>query len=164
MRRDFELRAIPAVLNRVVIQGKEVVLPKGLEEAYKRAADGRGAYFFKEDIDQLQPPDVKSLFARIAGVKVNERSVFFQRCQAWLIGDAFGANRNPPKIQVWIDGFRVTTLHYTADNGGETLADILGTVPPSSVQLIEVYTGVARLPPEFLNDACAVIVIWTKRF
>ena len=167
VRRDFELRPMTPVLERVVIRGREVVVPKALEEAYKRAADGGGSYFFKEDIDQLQPADLKSLFARLPGVRVNDRSIFFQRCQSLLIGSAFGADKTPPKVQVWVDGFKVTAVSYASAGGpssAESLADILGRIPPSSVQLIEVYTGVARLPAEYLDDACAVILIWTKRF
>ncbi len=43
-------------------------------------------------------------------------------------------------------------------DAGTALRDI----PPSSIQLMEVYGGVARLPGEYLDDACAVILIWLK--
>lgn len=163
IRQEFALRPIPAVLQKVVIRGKEVVVPGSLQEAYKRAADGKGAYFFKEDIDLLQPSDVKSLFARLPGVRVTDTDVYFQKCQSLLIGSIFGADKTSPKVQVWVDGVKVSAVSY-AEGPGETVATILRTIPPSAVQLIEVYTGVARLPAEFLDDACAVIVIWTKRF
>jgi hypothetical protein len=29
---------------------------------------------------------------------------------------------------------------------------------------MEVYTGIARIPGEYLEDACAVIAIWTKAY
>ena len=35
-------------------------------------------------------------------------------------------------------------------------------VSPADIELMEVYTGVARLPAEYINDACAVIAVWTK--
>jgi len=29
---------------------------------------------------------------------------------------------------------------------------------------MEVYSGITQIPTEFLDDACAVIVIWTKAY
>ena len=41
---------------------------------------------------------------------------------------------------------------------------VLELVPPTAIQAIEVYRGVAQIPAEFLDDACAVIAIWTKSY
>ena len=46
---------------------------------------------------------------------------------------------------------------------GEADAGLRG-VHPLSVEAMEVYTGVAQIPAEFLEDACAVIVIWTRSY
>jgi hypothetical protein len=40
----------------------------------------------------------------------------------------------------------------------------LRSVVPTSMQVIEVYTGVGQIPAEFLADACAVFAIWTKSY
>lgn len=46
----------------------------------------------------------------------------------------------------------------------EEAINILRTVHPSSIQIMEVYSGLSQIPAEFLEDACAVIVICTKRY
>ena len=60
------------------------------------------------------------------------------------------------KVQVYIDGTRVTQ--------SSSVTDALRLVTPRDIEAMEVYTGVARIPAEFLNDACAVIAIWTKSY
>ena len=47
-------------------------------------------------------------------------------------------------------------------NKSTSVAEALHLVTPRDIEAIEVYTGVARIPAEFLEDACAVIAIWTK--
>ena len=54
---------------------------------------------------------------------------------------------------MWIDGARVMT-----NNANEAL----DYVRPSDIEMIEVYRGVGQIPGEFLEDACAAIVIWTR--
>ena len=49
-------------------------------------------------------------------------------------------------------------------SGGNEQNETLRLVSTSQVQAIEVYSGVARIPGEFLDDACAVIAIWTKSY
>ena len=62
------------------------------------------------------------------------------------------------RVQVFIDGRRASLT----DADGVT--QLLQSIPVSTVQLMEVYNGVARIPGEFVNDACAVVVIWTKSY
>jgi hypothetical protein len=62
-------------------------------------------------------------------------------------------------VQLWIDGYRVSGRNST-----ETVNEIIQSIHPASIELMEVYTGLTRIPAVFLEDACAVIVIWTKRF
>ncbi|MBL0170553.1 MAG: hypothetical protein IPP90_07435 [Gemmatimonadaceae bacterium] len=63
---------------------------------------------------------------------------------------------------MWVDGTR-WTKYFSRD----TLVNVNATkavrdIPVSSIQLMEVYSGVARIPGEYLDDACAVILIWRK--
>lgn len=37
-----------------------------------------------------------------------------------------------------------------------------GWLTPAQVEMIEVYTGPAQMPAEFLDDSCAAIAIWTR--
>ena len=53
----------------------------------------------------------------------------------------------------------------THDGPGESdMMHTLAAVNPTSIQAIEVYRGASQLPAEFLDDACAVIAIWTKAY
>jgi len=111
---------------------------------------------------------VQSLMNLVPTVYVNDRGITFQRCNAGFQGlsispfnRAAGGGAGPEAqkvVQVYIDGTRVTM-----DKNASVL-DAIGLVHPRDIQAVEVYTGVARIPAEFLNDACAVIAIWTKSY
>ena len=142
-------------------------------EIYARASRW-GKLFTREEIDQRNPFDLKSLLATLPGVHVNDQGITFERCQAGLTGlrlnsgnarstNSLSAERRPGHVQVYVDGHRYTWT--TADQGAEADADrIIKGISPYTVEAMEVYTGIARIPPEFLTDACAAIVIWTKGY
>jgi hypothetical protein len=147
-----ELRRHPNALTEVRIEGRMLKVPARLEDVYARAAHESGTFFTRQDIDKLNPYDVQSLLSLIPTVHVSDRAVTFQRCRTGL---SMGQR---DKVQVWIDGTRVTTLE------GTSVRDALRLVHPKDIEAMEVYTGVARIPAEFLEDACAVIAIWTKSY
>jgi hypothetical protein len=72
-------------------------------------------------------------------------TVAFQGCQ--------GLSGVPNKVAVWIDGSRVMTDDHNY---------ALDYVSPAEIELIEVYRRAGQIPAEFLADACAAIVIWTR--
>lgn len=148
------MRANAQALSEITVAGRRVMFPARYSDAYTRVAQANGTFFTRELIDSLQPYDVKSLFARIPGVQVNDRSVVFQRCQT---GAALGSEAH---IQVYVDGVRVT--NYALNGFGYDASTALQDIVMSSVQLIEVYQGVSRIPAEYLDDACAVVLIWHK--
>jgi len=124
-------------------------LPRRFYEAYRRAEIRHGYFFTAEEIQRINPFDMESLFYRIPGARINERSLAFGRCDP--------ANGAPAKVQVWIDGHRMTR------SGGPVEArEALRLIHPSSVQIMEVYTSMSSIPAEFYDDACAVVAIWTK--
>lgn len=57
------------------------------------------------------------------------------------------------KVAVWIDGSRVMTDDHNS---------ALDYVSPADIEMIEVYRRGGQIPAEFLSDACAAIVIWTR--
>ena len=76
-------------------------------------------------------------------------------------------------VQVYVDGVRMTRSGAAQIAGASPSAgpdddyDVehaLKLVPPTAIQAMEIYTGVAQIPAEFLEDACAVIAIWTKSY
>jgi hypothetical protein len=165
------LTVAPQALTEVKISGERVLVPARYADAYGRVARATGDFFTRERLDSLHALDMKSLLQTIPGVSINDRGMTFQRCQSNLSsgripGSISGASTAPETsstsqahIHVYIDGVRVTD--YAGQNGQDAY-DAIRYIIPSSVQLIEVYRGVARIPGEYLNDACAVILVWTK--
>ncbi len=137
----------------ITVAGKRVTYPMRLTEPYKRAERGTGHYMTREQIDSLFPLDIASLLIRVPGVRVKSNTVEFARCTE------LGGNNQ--KVQVWVDGQRWTNYSF----GGSlnvTASDAIRDIPPSSIQLLEIYSGPSSIPVEYLDDACAVILIWRK--
>ena len=164
--QNIVLQRVATALTEVRIEGQLVKVPARFEDVYRRGARGFGRFITREDIDRLNPLDVKSLLATIPTVQMNDRGVTFQRCQSGLSGMSASLKdgwrpAQGPKVQIYIDGLRMTR-----DQLGEEgdIEHVLRLVTPSAIQAIEVYTGVSRIPGEFMEDACAVIAIWTKSY
>lgn len=153
VEQNVALRRAPNTLRTVVVQGRKVDVPPGFEDVYARAARGFADFFTREDIERFGVMETSSLLWTIPGIQVLQDSLDFARCK-WSPLDGRTA-----KIQVYLDGVRMTT-HVTR------ILDIvqaLHEIPPFTIQAMEVYRGVARIPGEFLDDACAVIAIWSKK-
>jgi hypothetical protein len=158
--QKIELSRLPNALTEVKIDGKMVKVPARYENVFRRAARGIGSFFTSADIERMDVYDIKSILGRVPTVTVSDGGVRFQRCQAGMPspgGSAAATSAQIPRVQVYVDGMRLT-------HGGdpEEVGSILSGVRPSQVEIMEVYTGVARIPGEFNNDACAVIAIWRK--
>lgn len=161
-----ELQRHPHALTEVRINGQMLKVPARFEDVYGRAAHENGTFFTRKDIEQLNPNNVQSLLNLVPTVYVNDRGITFQRCKGEFSGLSISGNRQAgvaqqqfaKVVQVYIDGTRVTA------NPNDSLLEALRIVHPRDIEAIEVYTGVARIPAEFNNDACAVIAIWTKSY
>lgn len=166
------LERLPPLLAEVKVRGRMVRVPLQFVDVLKRAASGWGTVFTREDIRGVY--DLKSLLATQPGVHVSDRRVVFERCEANLSNDPSQSNA---KVQVYIDGVRVTMFGTeTATPRGkgfdnsrvsgmdDPVSAALRLVNPSEIEFMEVYRGVAQIPVEFLNDACAVIGIWTRAY
>ncbi len=152
----------------ITVSGRTVTYPVRLTEPYKRAERGAGHFITREQIDSLFPVDVSALLMRVPGIRVKTNVVEFARCTE--------LGRNNQKVQVWVDGQRWTnyTFDHQADGPdpivppmGEirlnvTASDAIHDIPPSSIQLVEIYSGPSSIPLDYLSDACAVILIWRK--
>ena len=163
-----ELHRHPNALTEVRIEGRMVKVPARFEDVYARAAHEHGTFFTRQDIEKLNPLDVGSLLNLVPTVYANSRGVTFQRCNGGLQGlsiapfnkaqAGLAGQQSPVAIQVYIDGSRVTM------DKNSSVSEALRLVTPRDIEAMEVYTAVARIPAEFLNDACAVIAIWTKSY
>lgn len=143
VRVEFELNsakaAVPYLMTPVVVRGRSVDLPTRLSEVYARAKRNQATIFTREDF--VLTNDFRFALQSVPSVHLNARNeIIFRTCD---------------KVQVYINGTR-----YSAPE--DTPTRTLKLLAPADVVLMEVYTHVTRLPVEYMNDACAVIAVWTK--
>lgn len=162
LHRDIPLERMSVTLPEVRIEGQLRRVPPRFEDVYRRMSTAHGTFFTREDIELLNPPDVQGLLMRVPTMRVNVQGIQFAKCDA---GGAFalvrGGGRENTGVQIYIDGYRVTGRGV---HGGADQREVLSRVNPSQIQAIEVYSGTSRIPGEFLEDACAVIAIWTRSY
>lgn len=160
------LERLPPLLAEVMVRGRMVRVPLKFADVLRRAASGWGTVYTSEDFKRAY--DFKTLLSQLPGVYTGNNTVGFSRC---VSGGLKGTDR--PKVQVYIDGVRVTMLsakgqgessNLSLYDGPDEVTLALRYVNPSTVEYMEVYRGVAEIPAEFLSDACAVIAIWTKAY
>jgi hypothetical protein len=152
---DVWLKPVPRRLVEVEVRGRMILVPAYLRDAYIRGNRNHGTLITAEDIALRNPLDAKAMFEGIPGVHVLTNKIVFIRCSN--PGGAVSPFVTNPRVHVYVDGTRVTS---TGDEA-EAYATIQN-IHPLSIELIEVYGGVARIPAEYLVDACAVVAIWTK--
>jgi len=163
-QRDFRLEPLATVLTEVRIEGELRKVPPRFLEVYRRMATANGKFFTREDIQNLNPPDIQSLLMRVPTVRVNAQGVQFARCNE---GGALLLSPEAGKVQIYIDGLRMTGRVRDKSEENAIAAEqreVLRRVNPSQIQAIEIYSGVSRIPGQFLEDACAVIAIWTRSY
>jgi len=160
VRLDIYMEHVPALLSEIVVHGRALRVPHGFEAIYERGARGWGTFITSEQIDSLNPRDIKTMFEPIKGMFVSQNGVYFNRC--------YGS----PKLwgeyaELWIDGDRVTKFQNFSRSATDPrgMNEYLEQLPPRDVQAIEVYTSSGSIPAEFTSGGspCAVIAVWTKR-
>lgn len=151
---EISLKRLPHLLSTVTVQGRSWRVPRGFEEVYRRGARGVGTFIWREQIDSLNPMDLKTLLNMVPSTNANDRGVWFSQC----------GNRRP---EMWVDGHRVTQFYDSWERLDPTgLNAYLRSLTPMEVQAIEVYSSSLRVPPEFIHSGgrpCGVIAIWRRR-
>jgi Carboxypeptidase regulatory-like domain/TonB-dependent Receptor Plug Domain len=164
LRQDVMLEGVPQQLTEVRIEGRLRKVPPRFEDVYRRMTTAWGSFFTREDIDRLNPPDIASLLERVGTVHVNMDGIQAAKCNG---GGNLVLSPGGGKVQIYIDGLRMTgRTQKFLDQQQVALEqrEVLRMVNPSQIQAIEVYSGVSRIPGQFLEDACAVVAIWTKSY
>jgi hypothetical protein len=112
------------------------------DEFYRRRAAGNGTFLTREDIDARAAQKSEDLLRMVTGVRIRYRGnvpfIQFLRCE---------------QVNVYVDGIR----------SHDPFRDY-AALSPLDIEAMEVYHGIATVPPEFSpepND-CAAIVIWTR--
>lgn len=112
-----------------------------------------GTFFSREDIERRRPAQVTDLLVDVPGLRlqggstIGSRIVTFDRT---LPGTGGGAC----PVQVYVDGMQAK---------GEVWLNDLAS--PAGLEGMEVYKGLATVPPEFHTPEarCGVIALWTRR-
>jgi hypothetical protein len=166
-RITVRLQPIPQQLDSMKIVASALGKParydatSKFDDFYRRkasAVDGR--FFAREDIEKRDPREITELFQGMAGVRIThdvfgKPIVAFPRCTDAIIGGAHNDStikaRTAKQLEMFVDGVK------TDDPFGT-----LQMLKPADVEAIELYHGVAELPPEARGDGCAAIFIWTR--
>ncbi len=132
-----------------------------LHEGFRRRVQqGLGIYITREQIMARKPLLISDMLREVPGLEVvasgygTRPMVRFARATGKLC-----------TAQIWVDGFLINRGRMTPAGWVAPDIRIDDLVVPAAVEGIELYAGLATVPPEFLNpDAeCGVIAIWTRR-
>ena len=128
------------------------------DDYFRRRQVGLGRFLSRPDIERMHAARTPNLLAGIAGIGLRfyhlgpgGTGVEFRRCE---------------KVGVWVDGRLQTAPTILGENASgaleRALGELLESIAPSQIELMEVYRGPAEMPAEYLGDACAAVVIWTR--
>jgi TonB family protein len=133
-------------LTAVVVRGDRRFADYGkLAGFYQRRSRSSGGHFITRDqIEHRNPHQLTDLFRNVPGARIYS-STFHNVVR-------FRGMRCAPLV--WLDGFPATAAEFDLD-----------ALDPYIVEAVEVYPGVATVPPEFRwvrgGGSCGAIVIWT---
>ena len=145
---------------------------------FQRKRLGYGTFLSRDEIDRLGAIHFTQVLQRVPGFRISwnppgsaqPTTVKINRC----------ATDNPPKVAIYVDGIRHRSgpgelsqgtgvvLASRGRNQGsgiqymEHFADLLDTINPRDIEMVEVYRGVSQIPADFDRDVCAVIAVWTR--
>ena len=144
------IRKLPQSLGEVTVVGKYGKPPQyantsKYDDFYRRRSKRVGRFLNREEIDQRAAGKIAELLQSMPGVRIGftaplqSEEISFLNCTASGVG-------------VWIDGQKMT-----GDVG-----EILPLITPSDIEAIEVYQRQILVPPEYRDNSCAAIVMWTR--
>ncbi len=143
----YTLHPIATDLDKVVVTASGLTPDRyagtgRFDSFYRRMAVGNGTFLTREMIDARNAQKSEDLIRMVSGVRIRYRGttpyIQFLRCE---------------QVNVFINAIR----------SHDPWRD-LSALHPLDMEAIEIYHGIATVPPEFSprpND-CAAIVIWTR--
>lgn len=151
------MKAVPRRLAEVEVKGHMVMIPAHMRAVVERANRNNGTLITSADIEKSFPVDTKSLFYGIAGIHVTTTTIRFIRCED--PANSVSPFTVGPKVHVYVNGSR-----HTVTGSPYEAREVVQSIHPKDIEMMEIYGGVTRIPAEFLADACAVVAIWTKAY
>lgn len=135
--------ATATTLGEVVVKERPPEGSQRFAEFEFRRRNGRGQYMGREEIEKSNAMNVPNLLRNLRGVRLECSGI---TCTVRMARSS-GVDCPP---EYWVDGR--PSQHFGP------------LTPVSDLQGVEVYTGPAEAPAEFLsgNAACGIIALWTK--
>ncbi|MGQ0648401.1 MAG: TonB family protein [Gemmatimonadaceae bacterium] len=144
---DIVLARVAVELNPLVVYGRRNMTGR-LAGFYERLSRGMGHFMTREQIEKRNPMNMTDLFRMIPGARVETRGFGHQAVR-------FRGSRNPPLV--WLDGTPLYAGEFDLDS-----------VDPRTFEGIEIYSGPASVPGEFLGNRMmsssgGTIILWTRQ-
>jgi hypothetical protein len=144
-------RLVPRPALEVSVEREDARAAK-LEGFYRRRARGLGEFLDRDAITRRRPREVSDLLRGVPGVIVipgagTTGDVVMRRSAPLL------AHRDC-RVGYFVDGIRIPPSE----------AFRLDELAPDDLEAIEIYRGVAEVPPIFLRtgEECGVVAVWTR--
>ncbi|HEU4564947.1 MAG TPA: TonB family protein [Gemmatimonadaceae bacterium] len=140
------LGQLPQDLAPVVVRAERRLQIGRMAGFNERREHGFGRFITRADIEKRNPQLTTDLLRSIPGVNLTSTRT---------IQNAVRVRNSPCAPIVWLDGMPLTAAEYDLD-----------FLDPRSIEGIEIYSGVATVPPEFMGTrgegACGAVVIWSR--
>ena len=115
---------------------------------YQRRDLGIGHFVSREKLEHDNPSQLSDVFRRLPGVQITSTRLIRNAIR-------FRGNGGGCWPLVWLDGAPLPTAEFDLD-----------FLSPSSIEGIEVYSGISQVPPQFMGargmGSCGVIVVWSR--
>jgi hypothetical protein len=141
------LSQIPQRLATIVVKGGTNYTGR-MSGFYQRRDLGIGHFVSRERLEHDNPSQLTDVFRRLPGVQITSTRFIRNAIR-------FRGNGGSCWPLVWLDGAPLPTAEFDLD-----------FLTPSSIEGIEVYSGISQIPPQFMGSrglgSCGVIVVWSR--
>ena len=141
------LAQIPQRLATIVVKGGTNYTGR-MAGFYQRRDLGIGHFLSRERLEHDNPSQLTDIFRRLPGVQITSTRFIRNAIR-------FRGNGGSCWPLVWLDGAPLPTAEFDLD-----------FLSPSSIEGIEVYSGISQIPPQFMGSrglgSCGVIVVWSR--
>lgn len=141
------LALIPQRLATIVVKGGSNYTGR-MAGFYQRRDLGIGHFVSRERLEHDNPSQLTDIFRRLPGVQITSTRFIRNAIR-------FRGNGGSCWPLVWLDGAPLPTAEFDLD-----------FLSPSSIEGIEVYSGISQIPPQFMGSrgmgSCGVIVVWSR--
>ncbi|HEX6040098.1 carboxypeptidase-like regulatory domain-containing protein [Longimicrobium sp.] len=162
---DIRLSAGGVLLQAITVVARSQ--PRGnpmLRGFYERMDRGTGYYLNRDAVEARNASMVTDLLVTLPGVRLGPQTHAGRQI---IMSRAMRSGSAGCPVQFFVDN-----VHVNRDTGAQLgrsvpmePLSIDAYVQPSSIEGIEVYSGLSSLPAEFMtNEArCGTVVVWTRR-